>query len=577
MRGLMGMEALAVVFALLIAFFYPQLGASWFSKIERAFAALARRRRLSVVLCGALALALRAALLPIEPIPQPVVHDEFGYLLAADTFSHWRLTNPPHPMWEHFETFSVLQRPTYQSYAPPAQGLVLAVGRMMFGRPFWGVWLSLCALSASICWMLQAWVGSEWALLGGLLVVLRFATFGYWANSYWGGAVGAIGGALVLGALPRVKESQNFSDISLLALGLLILATSRPYEGFILSLPVAGALCVWILGKKSLPFSVTFRRVVMPLTLILALSALALGYYFWRVTGSPFHTPYQVERHTYAFAPLMIWQPLPSQPVHRHLVIQRMYQDEVGAYLFARSGFGFSFNLLRTCLAIWKFFLGPALTLPILMLLAILPYGLSWKQVSPATRLLLIIAGIVLAGLSLELALFSPHYAAPLTCVILALVLKSMQRSRSWQWRGKPMGLFLARAVPTICVFWFVLRVFAVPLHIPLPRSHAPAWYEDGPREFGRARINDELGRLTGDQLVIVRYGQDHNYFVEWVYNDADIDQSKVVWARDMGPVADEQLISYFASRRTWILEADENPPRLLPYNGSLAATRGSP
>jgi hypothetical protein len=253
MRGLMGMEALAVVFALLIAFFYPQLGASWFSKIERAFAALARRRRLSVVLCGALALALRAALLPIEPIPQPVVHDEFGYLLAADTFSHWRLTNPPHPMWEHFETFSVLQRPTYQSYAPPAQGLVLAFGRMIFGHPFCGVWLSLGALAASICWMLQAWVGSEWALLGGLLVVLRFATFGYWANSYWGGAVAATGGALVLGALPRVKQSQNFRDISLLALGLLILATSRPYEGFIFSLPVAGALCVWTVIFCDLP------------------------------------------------------------------------------------------------------------------------------------------------------------------------------------------------------------------------------------------------------------------------------------------------------------------------------------
>jgi hypothetical protein len=574
MLGLLGIEALAAAVALLTAFVYPQLGASWFSRVERTWTALARRRGLSVLLCGVLALALRAAILPIEPVPQPVVHDEFGYLLAADTFAHWRLTNPPHPMWEHFETFSILQRPTYQSYAPPAQGAILAIGKVLFGHPFWGAWLSTGAMCGAICWMLQAWVRPEWALLGGVLAVLRFAAFGYWANSYWGGAVGATAGALVLGALPRVKQSLSVWSVFLIALGLLILATSRPYEGLIFSLPVAGALCLWILGKGLPPFSVTFRRIVIPLTVMLALSGAAIGYYFWRVTGSPFRTPYQVERQTYAFAPLMTWQRLPPQPVHRHAVIQRMYQDEVGAYFFARSRFGFGFNLLRTSLTIWKFFLGPALTIPILMMLAILPYGLSWKQVSPSTRLLLIIAGVVLAGLSVELALFSPHYAAPLTCVILALVLQSMQRLRSWQWHGKPTGLFLTRAVPTICLILFILRILAVSLHIPLPRSHTPAWYEEGPRESGRVGINAELSNLAGDQLVIVKYAADHNYFIEWVYNEADIDKSKVVWARDMGAAEDEQLVQYFANRRPWILEADENPPRLLPYDNSLATTR---
>jgi len=78
-----------------------------------------------------------------------------------------------------------------------------------------------------------------------------------------------------------------------------------------------------------------------------------------------------------------------------------------------------------------------------------------------------------------------------------------------------------------------------------------------------RARILHQLEALPGNQLVIVRYSDSHDATLEWVYNNADIDNSKVVWARDMGPAQNQELLRYYKDRRVWSLEPDSNPPRL--------------
>ena len=550
MTTMIGPESLLVALALLTAVTFPRLGATWFAKAERICGELARMPRMSVLVCGFLALSLRLAVLPLLPVPVPFIQDEFSYLLAADTFANGRLTNPTPPMWKHLETFHVIYEPTYASKYPPMQGLVLAAGRVIGGRPAAGVWVSVAVMCAAICWMLQAWLPPGWALLGGLLAVLRIGVFSYWDNSYWGGAVAAIGGALVLGALPRLKQGCRVRQALLMALGLGILANSRPYEGLLLAVPVAVALLLWMAGKKRPPIRTLMLRVVLPITLTLCIIAAGTGYYFWRVTGSPTRMPYQVNQDRYAAARYFIWQSPNPPPLYRHKVISDYYlKAELAHHLETRTLTGFLEETGLKVLRTWLFYIGPALTIPL--------FALPWVLHDRRTKWLLITGGISLIG-SAFTTLFFPHYVAPLACLILATVLQAMRHQRAWRLDDRPVGLFLVRSTVVVCALMVPLQLFTLCV-----RSKSGEEQPGMPRE----RILSELSSLPGRQLAIVRYRADHAVLApDWVDNDADIDNSKLVWARDMGPAQNEELLRYYKDRQVWLLDADDTTPRLVPY-----------
>ncbi|MDQ1469945.1 MAG: hypothetical protein QOJ99_1425 [Bryobacterales bacterium] len=538
----------------LAAMFFPLFANSWFNWLELRFGVLAHKTKTCVLISGLSVLLIRGVLSPLLPVRVPQVHDEFSYLLAAQTFLAGRLTNPPHPMWIHFESLHIIQQPTYMSMYPPAQGLTLAMGMLLGGGAWLGVGLSIAFMCAAICWMLQGWFPPEWALWGVSIVIMRLAVFNYWANTYWGGAVAAAAGALVLGALPRIIRTPRIGYTLLLGLGVVLLANSRPYEGLILCIPCGIVLMAWMVRDQRWRNPLYLRTFVLPLFLVLAISGLMMGYYFWRVTGSPWRMPYSVNQATYATTNPFFWQHLRPRHVYRHKVMRDYYERwELASYTRLASYRNRLKEVAAKMRDLWQFFLGPVLSVPLVML----PAAVYDRH----GRFLIATCAVMLAGLAPVFWLTVPHYAAPMTAAVYGVVVLCARYLRGGRWRSRPSGRFLVRAVPLMCFAGLVLRA-AAPSFFEMDYG-SYSWCCVGPGNVERARIERDLKATGVPNLVVVRYGPDHRVGDEWVYNDANIDASPVVWAREMTPSEDRRLAAYFNHRQIWLLEPDLLPPRL--------------
>jgi hypothetical protein len=148
--------------------------------------------------------------------------------------------------------------------------------------------------------------------------------------------------------------------------------------------------------------------------------------------------------------------------------------------------------------------------------------------------------------------------------VIYAVLVQSVRSLRARSARGRPYGLFLSRAVPCICAILVVVRLCASPLGIELTNS-PPNWANYQLGNYDRARVDAVLARSEGKFLVVVRYSAHHNPEDEWVFNGADIDHAKIVWAREREQ-GNEPLVDYFHDRHIYLIEPDRDRTRLEPY-----------
>jgi len=316
-----------------------------------------------------------------------------------------------------------------------------------------------------------------------------------------------------------------------MGIGLAILANSRPFEGAIYAAPLLAAL-LWITWRRE-------RRLTMlvPLMLVIAATAAALGYYCARVTGNPLQLPYSFYRSTVTLAPHFVWQSPRAEPEYLHRVLHDYHTGwEMGCYEDARANRP-PHGVVDKVKSYWRFYLGPLLTIPLL--------AIPWMWRRRRTRMLLLLAVLFWIALLVEVW-NSPHYAAPALGLMLLLAIEGLRHLRRWA------GPIAIAAVALGCILTPVIGGSGHP--------------SDG---RPRARIQKQLESAGGRHIVIVRYRLDHNVGDEWVYNSADIDGAPVVWAREMDPTSNRNLLRYFEGRKVWLVEPDAEPPRLSAYDAS--------
>ncbi len=523
--------------------------------IRRLAAAETRALRLPTSLgmqlafIGLFAVLIRAAFLPWLGPPVPLIPDEYSLLLQAQTFMEWRLANPTHPFWQHFQAMHVNQVPAYASMYFPGRGLPLALGLLLADEPWLGIWASFVLFAMGTVWMLRGWVGPKAALAGGMLVVLRLGAGSYWVNSYWGGALTAFGAMLVFGALPRLIRRPSWGGGIVLGLGAMILLITRPFEG--------GALCAALglfFGPRLLKTGLAnvgrfAARAGLPLAAGVALGGGFILQYNEATTGDPLLTPYAVNREQYASVPAFLIQaPVDRQPPSDQLpgYFEAVYEVESENYFAARRSLGelISFEVVKIRLA-GAFYIGFAMALPFLIGLWV-----SRRDLPVVGTAIVVFANHLLTSWHF------PHYAAPLFPVFLLITIRGLVVLGRWSVQDRPAGYlysrgaFIAAASPNL--------LLALHLTTGWPKDINNSWNEAccAVRQTSEhEQLRDRLVRSPGQDLVLVKHNEFFLPYGDIVYNEPDIDRAAVVFAHSLSEPADARLLDYFADRRLWRLE----------------------
>jgi hypothetical protein len=494
------------------------------------------------------ALVLCCAIAGARGVEPPFVADEFAYLLGADTFAGGHLTNPTPKHWTAFEALHVLSEPTRQMKYPPGQSVALAVGQLL-GHPIIGVWLSFAAFAAAMSYAARAWLARTPALIATSLAIATttFAGMSYrpmqWTQTYWGGAVAALGGALLLGALRRSTRAQAPARLDgvWLGLGCVLLAATRPLEGLVVILCALAAWVASFVGASPPQRRARLLRTVAPASVLVVAGALLLVLYNLAVTGQPLRMPYMEYEEQYSPTAFTWLIPEVRELSYRQETFLRFYVEGAIAYHRRMQALpGLLVVLWDRFLSFQSFYGGLATST-----LALLGACAGRLRGRAAALLAALVAVLVVQALVI---FGQPHYLAPVVAAYFILVGAGFDAVK----RRAP------RAALLVLIGAFAWALVAKPA-VQTRNASAHRWH------YTRAAIAADLSSKPTKALVLVRYGPRHSHHKEWVQNDADLDATRVLWAHDDDDDETAALVADEPERDVYslVVDDDEAPPRL--------------
>lgn len=553
------LEICLTLVCIAIAFLHPAIARNSFSRLESVLLATARRRWLAPLLIALFPIVLRLLLLPVYGIPSPLISDEYAYLLQADTFASGRLTNPSPPMAEQFTSVYVFTNPTYTAEYQVAQGLLLAAGQALTGIPWAGVMAGMAVLCLLIYWALLGWIPRVWAFVGTLVIVdIPLGVLSYWMNSYWGGCIPGIGGALVLGGLVRLglvrlRHGSRIRYSLITAAGLIILFNSRPLEGIALAVLAGAGVFYWVFIARELTFATAAARICLPAALAFGAAMTFMGYYNYRVTGHATQLPYLLYRNRYGVPQGFFWQKPVVVNTSMPVEIRAEYEDQLQQHERRKSLRALALATGGKLRRFWDFYIGVPLTVALLFV----PFIWRERNMGLALWALILVLGIE----NMTFFAYFPHYSAAVIAIIVLVLIQCLRRMRA----SGETGLFLSRALPIVIFLGLMIpfcsRMVAVPA---LTRISASEFQH----EISREKFVPELESVPGRQLVLVRYNASiPGKKKAWIYNGADIADSKIIWARESDdPNLNRKLLQCFPGRQVWLAKPDTDPPEVIRY-----------
>jgi len=292
------------------------------------------------------------------------------------------------------------------------------------------------------------------------------------------------------------------------------------------------------------------RTFVVPLLAIMVVGFSAMMFYCYRSTGNALRMPYTINQEQYHPTRPFVWQSM--REVHyNHPVMQKVYTSwEMNFYSRTRTFSGIaSYGWERVHSYLDSYLYG--LMFPFLVGLLFAFRKARFRTVVGAT-------GLMFLGMTLVIWQGLLHYSAPAACALLLISLAGLRVVSTWLRSKNHLGRRFVRA------YVLVYGVMLFLLQIPVIEAASHPGYSWGTQ---RAAIIQDFNSKPGKHLILVRYGSRHDEFQDWVYNGYDLENGKVIWAREMDdPAKNRELIEYYRRRQAWLMEADRFRAVPVPY-----------